>query len=147
MPVQPWVKYLLKEWWLRKESVWFLCVSNTILCRLQEKHSSFSWRWAEYTVWNIKTKPALFRATTPSNEILLIVCPQVYYSYLYLTLLLCPGNIALQLIFDVNFVTGKMFGVECNPGESHPMHVWLLLLVLLTAALTINFGSRFFCLS
>ena len=43
---------------------------------------AFSWRRAEYTVRNVKTKPALFRATTPSKEIYSKFYPQVYYLFI-----------------------------------------------------------------
>ena len=57
--------------------------ATSVLWFSSEVHR-ISWRRAEYTVRNDKTKPALFRATTPSKEILLVVVPAVYYSYLYL---------------------------------------------------------------
>ena len=66
-----------------------LVLSNSILCL----SSSFSLRQAEYTVRNLETTMALFRANTPSKEIYTWLYPQDYYkiriNYNYNTPLAC----------------------------------------------------------
>ena len=79
-----------------------LDVSNSILCS-----SSGEWRRAGHTVWNVETKPALFRANTPSKEILLMVV---------------PASLLLILIFIVTLtVTMNCFSL-CNS--------WVVLIVV-----------------
>ena len=68
---------------------------------------AFSWRQAEYTVWNVETKLALFRANTPSKEFLHMVV---------------PASLLFKFIVTLEWETvGNLFE---NPSRNMPRSWW-----------------------
>ena len=76
--------------------------------------SNFSWRWAEYTVWNIETTPVLFRANTHSEEILPASFLLITNSYLIHKLFV--NNCLLQLRVEFLSPTDSRSMVLRNRG-------------------------------